>query len=343
LIFMLQKTPFEHNRELLAGMFPAMRYNGKEPFADWQARSAAKLQELLGLPFQKCDDRLTVQYKEKREGFTEIRFHFQSEDGYFVPCHLWIPEGKAEPIPVVICLQGHSKGMHISLGRPKYPGDEDSIKGGDRDFAVRTVKEGYCALTIEQRNFGECGGTEKGPDCYNSSMTALLIGRTTIGERVWDVQRAIDVLEKHFPQVDTQKIVCMGNSGGGTAAFYAACLERRIRYAMPSCAICTYEDSIAAMHHCSCNYVPGIRKYFEMGDLAGLIAPRYLVVVAGKDDPIFPLNGVQKSFDLVKSLYHAANVEERCKLVIGNGAHRFYADDAWPVMNKYLNDEGSLL
>ncbi|MGI6538986.1 MAG: acetylxylan esterase [Caldicoprobacterales bacterium] len=168
-------------------------------------------------------------------------------------------------------------------------------------------------------------------------MTALLIGRTTIGERVWDIQRAIDVLDKYFPQVDMDKIICMGNSGGGTATFYAGCLEPRIKYVMPSCAVCTYKDSIAAMHHCSCNYVPHIRKYFEMGDLAGLIAPRVLVIVAGKEDKIFPINGVIESYELAQSLYKAAGADGRCKLVIGEGGHRFYADEAWPVMNEFVN------
>jgi dienelactone hydrolase len=329
-------TPHKHNLSLLSAIKPAMRYDGSESFTSWQTCAREKLNELLGLPFQVCDDLFEIEYTEKRDGYTEIRFVFQSEEGYFVPCHLLIPDHKPEPIPVAICLQGHSKGMHISLGRPKYPGDEETINGGDRDFAIRIVKEGYCALAIEQRNFGECGGTEKGPDCYNSSMTALLIGRTTIGERVWDVQRAIDVLENHFHQIDTDNIICMGNSGGGTAAFYAACLEPRIKYAMPSCAVCTYEDSIAAMQHCSCNFVPNIRKYFEMGDLAGLIAPRYFVIVAGKEDPIFPINGVKESFELAKSLYAAAGAGDHCALVVGNGGHRFYADDAWPIMNDFV-------
>ena len=40
-----------------------------------------------------------------------------------------------------------------------------------------------------------------------------------------------------------------------------------------------------------CNYVPGILTQFDMGDIAGLIAPRPLVIVNGaKDDGIFPLN-----------------------------------------------------
>ncbi|UKI37697.1 MAG: hypothetical protein L6V93_06210 [Clostridiales bacterium] len=63
--------------------------------------------------------------------------------------------------------------MHISLGKIKYDGDEKLLYGGDRDFAVRAVKEGYTALCIEQRGFGECGGDEHGPQCHISTMANL--------------------------------------------------------------------------------------------------------------------------------------------------------------------------
>ena len=88
--------------------------------------------------------------------------------------------------------------------------------------------------------------------CDHASMTALLLGRTMIGERVWDVSRAIDALEE-FPEIDTSRIGCMGNSGGGTITFYATCLDGRISIAMPSCSICTLRDSIASVDHCADN------------------------------------------------------------------------------------------
>ena len=108
-----------------------------------------------------------------------------------------LPDGVENP-PVIICLQGHSTGMHISLGRPKFEGDEELISGGDRDFCVRAVKEGYAAIALEQRSFGECGDKN---GCFTHSLTSVLIGRTTIGERVWDVSRLIDVLQTEFKNV----------------------------------------------------------------------------------------------------------------------------------------------
>ena len=82
--------------------------------------------------------------------------------------------------------------------------------------------------------------------------------------------------------------------------------------------------------------MPGILRDFDMGDLAAMIAPRKLVVVCGKDDPIFPLAGVQETYGIIENGYHAAGVPDNCALVIGDGGHRFYADDAWPVMKRLL-------
>ncbi len=88
---------------------------------------------------------------------------------------------------------------------------------------------------------GACGSIHDGaPLCArrNAALPALLLGRTAIGERVWDVMRSLDAVERHFSdRVDLTNILCTGNSGGGTTAFYAACIDDRIRVVMPSCAV----------------------------------------------------------------------------------------------------------
>lgn len=330
------KTAFENSKELIQKVVPSMAYKG-ENIEAWKKASKEKLSELLGMDkFTSVPLELNIEYEKKLENATEIRFTFQSEEDYRVPCHLLIPDGVENP-PVIICLQGHSKGMHISIGQPKYPGDEESIKGGDRDFCVRAVKEGYAAIALEQRNFGECGGDEKGPHCGESSMTALLMGRTTIGERVWDVSRLIDVLYESFSdKLDLDNICCMGNSGGGTVTAYIAALEERIVLAMPSCAMCTYKDSIGAMFHCYCNYVPHIAEYFDMGDLMAMAYPKYFVQVSGKEDFIFPIKYAKEVFEHGKKAYADAGKEDRCVFIEGNGGHRFYADDAWPFVHKFI-------
>ena len=325
-----------YNLEIIENIHPEMRYDGKEDFKAWQAKARAKLAELLGMKnLRKSENNnFNLEYVKEEAEYTEYRFTLESEPGYIFPSVMRVPKGVEGKIPVILCLQGHSKGFHISLGTPIFEGDEATISGGDRDFVVRANKEGYAAIAIEQRNFGECGGTPKGPDCHVSSMSAIINGRTTIGERALDTSTVIDAIIEHFDFLDTDNIALMGNSGGGTATYYTACLDERVKLAVPSCAVCTYKHSIAAMKHCVCNFVPNIANYFDMGDLAGLIAPRKLIVVNGKNDDIFPEPGVIESFDIIKKMYAAAGAPDNCALVTGNGGHRFYADDAWPVMHK---------
>ncbi len=328
-------TTYENSKKLIQLQKPSMAFDGKD-FDGWKEKAREKLSELLGMnKFTKVEAKTEIEFEKTTDDYTEIRFSFQSEDGYRVPCHMLLPLNVKNP-PVIICLQGHSSGMHISLGRAKYEGDEKTISGGDRDFCIRAVKEGYGAIALEQRNFGECGGANT-PKCFESSMTALLMGRTTAGERVWDVCRLIDVIESEFSdRVDTEKICCMGNSGGGTATAYICALEDRIKLAMPSCAMCTYKDSIGAMNHCSCNYVPRIAEYFDMGDLMAMAYPKYFVQVSGINDPIFPLFGAEEVFNKGMAAYEVKGEKQRCTLVKGDGGHRFYADDSWPVVHKYM-------
>lgn len=326
------KTTFDYAKELIQNVKPKFAYKG-ENYDAWKVEARAKLSTLLGMDkFTKAALETEIEFTKRRDNCSETRFTFQSEEGYRVPCHLLLPDGVENP-PVIICLQGHSRGMHISLGTPKYEGDQNDINGGDRDFCVRAVKEGFAAIALEQRNFGEMGETR----CHEPSMTNLLMGRTTIGERVWDISRLIDVIETEFAdKVDASCISLMGNSGGGTATAYAAALEDRIVLAMPSCAMATFKDSIGAMHHCACNYVPNIANVFDMGDLMAMACPKYFVQVSGKEDPIFPLFAAKKVFEDGKKAYVEKGVEDKVALVEGDGAHRFYADDSWPIVHKFL-------
>lgn len=318
---------------------PILKFDESKDYDVWKESVRNKFTNLVGDMPDMVPPNIKIEWETDKDGYIEKRITFNSEEFVTVPCHLLVPKNAVRPCPVVICLQGHSTGMHISLGRPVYPGDDKTISGGDRDFALQIVKEGYAALVIEQRCFGERESEiekEFNLRCHHTSMAALLAGRTMVGERVWDVSRAIDVLE-NFDEIDINRIACMGNSGGGTATFYAACTDERIKIAMPSCSVCTYADSIGAMHHCHCNYIPAAAKYFDMGELSCLIAPRPLVVVAGREDKIFPIDGVKEVYAVIEKIYEKEGAPDKCKLVIGDGGHRFYADPSWDVFRSLVN------
>ncbi len=324
---------------------PLLRQSDKTDFFEWQKSARSKLRELLGLDIiPSCENDLKIINVTDCEDYTDTYFSFQSEPNYYVPCHMLKPKNISGNIPAIICLQGHSTGMHISIGVPKYDGDEEDISSGDRNYAQIAVRKGYCAIAIEQRYMGECGGTAEGTGCQLrpadsvNAMPALLFGRTAIGERVHDVIRIIDIITSNdsdmFSFIDSDDITVTGNSGGGTTTFYAACIEGRIKQAIPSCSVCTYKDSIVDLSHCGCNYIPSVARYFDMGDLAGLVAPRGLIIIAGKEDRIFPIDGVISTYNLAKSLYKKINADNKIDLKIGNGGHRYYADEAFEALEK---------
>ncbi len=327
----------------LADNIPLMRYNRSQIFEEWQKLARANLSELLGLDIiPQCDDDFEIKEITDCGDYTDTYFSFQSEPDYYVPCHMLTPKNAKGKLPTIICLQGHSTGMHISIGVSLYSGDDEDISSGDRDYARIAVQKGYCAIAVEQRYMGECGGTPEGPGCQHrpkdgiNALPALLFGRTAIGERVHDVSRVIDIIANKayslFDCIDTDDIMLTGNSGGGTTTFYTACIDERIKYAIPSCSICTYKDSIIDISHCGCNYIPSVARYFDMGDLAGLIAPRGLIIVAGKDDKIFPIDGVKATYNIAKSLFEASNAEHKLDFIIGNGGHRYYAKQTFEVL-----------
>jgi dienelactone hydrolase len=296
----------------------------------------AKLKELLG-GFD-CEAGLDVQIEKKCETgeFSETRYTFLSAGNERVPCHLLIPAGALKPCPAVICLQGHSRGMHISLNRPMFDGEAEKIVSLEQDFAIQALKQGFAALVIEQAGMGERSGRKDFlPACQIPAGKELLYGRTLLGRRVFDISRAIETLGL-FSGVDGEKITCMGNSGGGTAAFYAACLDVRIKAAMVSCSFCSYEKSIEVIEHCICNFIPGAKKWFEMADLTALITPRPLIVIAGRQDGIFPLEGVAGAFKTAEKIYADYGASDKLKLIIGEGGHRFYSEQGWKAFRAYM-------
>ncbi len=336
----------EYAATLYSKITPAFRHDGKASREAWQKPALEKLRALLGMERMvpaKEDGFAILREFDTPDGHA-LKFQFQSEEGYFVPCYLLLPKGREEEnLPVCICIQGHSSGMHNSValrqdGTPMDAEERKALRSGDRDFAVRAVKEGYAAFCIEQRYMGQVGTFREGPGCAKGvqAMATLMLGRCAIGERVWDVMRLIDLIEKRFPQYDTENLLCLGNSGGGTTTFYAACLEPRIRRAVPSCAFCTFQDSIVDLRHCACNYIPDIAYHFDMGDLAGLIAPRTLIIVHGDADEIFPDFGVRKAYAQAKAMFDFFGGE--IALVTGKGGHRFYAEKAWNAIRQ-LNKE----
>ena len=303
-----------------------MTFDPAADVAQWQQALRRRLIQMLALP---SGPHGPLEAEFDREGETDSfsidRIAFTSEPGERVPGYVLRPRRGRPPYPVMICLQGHSPGMHISLGRASNQRERQAIEGG-RDLALQAVAHGWAAVVIEQRAFGL--RAYQGLDCGDVSLAMLMLGRPITGGRVLDVMRAVDLIATQ-PDLDSARIGCMGNSMGGTVSFYAACVDPRIRLAVVSCSFGPLADTWMRTPHCACGYLPGIYAVADMPDLAGLIAPRHLLIVAGKKDPLAHFEGVVQGVERARQIFAAAGAPDRVRLVAGEEGHRFYPE-AWP-------------
>lgn len=325
----------------------ACRASSPEGVAAWQSAFRPRLRGLLGL------DRIAARglcalhprHLGDEDAGDHIReeWTIQSEPGFRVPFYLLRPKAAAGPRPLVLTPHGHGR-----AGKRTYAGlwaddrERRELEDGQRDVAVQAVREGYVAIAPDVRAFADLRlrqdrERDATSSCRTMQMHALLFGRTLVGERVWDISRLIDYAATR-PEVDASRVVITGNSGGGTVSLFAAACDERIGVAVPSCYFCTFEASIGSIHHCECNYVPGLLADAEMYDVAGLIAPRPFLAVAGREDPIFPHAAVVEAFGRLRAIYAAAGVPERCRLHTGEGGHRYYRAGVWPSVREWVGE-----
>ena len=312
----------------------------------WQKALRPELGRTLGLDVieQSCPGFKPVARQLDCEDLgwcTRERWEIRTEPDVLLPFIVMRPkdlEGKR--VPLMITPHGHGKNTESYAG--VYHNEKERFSGeeGERNIAVQAAEHGFIAIAPTARAFGKTRNAEDLSKDNNSSCRDLmlrdaLVGRTPVGDRVWDIMRLIDWALENLP-VDGKNIIVSGNSGGGTATFYAGAMDTRISQSLPASAFCGYEESIGLITHCACNYVPGAMRLGDMGDLAGLTAPRAFCAINGVQDPIFPIEGARKAFETVRKVYEAAGVPDNCRLFEGPEGHRYYKDGAWDFILSHL-------
>lgn len=334
-----------HDQALYERVRPEFEFQGTtlEQFQAWAGAFRPRLRQALGLDAiaaQTAGHQVKAERGEvvELEDHTRESWHLWVEPDVPLPFYLLRPKGAGGRHPLVLTPHGHNH-PHIYVGIAKNEQEQKSVQEGERDIAVQAVREGYLVIAPTARGFGETRTLQdqeeqKVSSCHTQLMHDLLVGRTPIGERVWDLSRLIDWALINL-DVDARRIAVTGNSGGGTVSLFAAACEERISAAMPGSYFCTFRGSIGAIHHCDCNYIPGILGLGEMYDIAGLIAPRPFLAIAGLQDPIFPIEHVRFAFQRLQRIYAAAGAAECCALYEGEGGHRYYKAPAWPFLRKW--------
>jgi dienelactone hydrolase len=279
----------------------------------WQGQLRAKLVELLGGFPERTPLKPSTLATKDFGGYRREKFVFESRPGVLVVAYLLTPTATAGPHPVVVCVPGHGRGVDDIVGIDEHGNDRSVKVDYEYDFAIQATEHGMAALAIEPMGFGyrrDPLTVKKGKEssaCQPVAGSALLMGQTMVGWRVWDVMRAIDWIETRA-ELDAKRVGCMGISGGGTVTQFASALDTRIKAAFVSGYLNTFRDSIMSMSHCIDNYVPGILNWAENYDVASLIAPRFFFSEGGDRDPIFPVHATRASFEKVKRVYEVFGV-----------------------------------
>lgn len=292
----------------------------------WQQRFREELTQILGIANRPLPEKPQVEAISvvDKGHYSEEKYVLHVDD-VLVPLYLLVPKS-APPHKAILAFHGHGMGVHLILGN--YASEEIRATNIalDENFAQRLAEDNYLVCAIEQRGFGERITEQvtegKNNSCRHLAFEYMMQGMTLMGERVRDGIASINYLLNR-EDIILDKLGCTGHSGGAATALFLSALDTRITVSVISGYFCDYKQSILGMAHCECNYVPNLLSLGDISDIAALIAPRPLRIVNGKQDPIFPLSGVEKPYQMLEQAYTIAGTSNACSLSLHQGGHQY--------------------
>jgi cephalosporin-C deacetylase-like acetyl esterase len=169
----------------------------------------------------------------------------------------------------------------------------------------------------------------------------LTAGITWPGVMLWDDLRTVDYLASR-PEVDAQRLGCVGLSVGGYRSFMLAALEPRLRVAVDVCWMTSYASQIRrnVVNTIGLTFhLTGLYRYMDLPDLAALIAPRSVLVISGSRDQLFSPDGVKAAFERIEGCFRKAGVPDRQRCHVYDAPHQFNLEmqaEAWEWMGRWL-------
>ena len=302
--------------------------------AEWGVRRAhilRNLQRVMGeLPDSSRRVPLDVEVvaEVKTPRYLRRKLTFAADEHDRVPAYLLIPHD-ADALPAMLCLH-----QTTPLGK-----DEPAGLGGDPHlhYADELARRGYVCLVPDYPSLGEYDyDFSRKDNAYASgSMKAL-----------WNNIRAIDLLES-LPEVDRDRIGCIGHSLGGHNALFTAVFDQRIKAVVASCAFSAFHDDDLPSWSGD-RTMPRIRDVygndpdrmpFDFHEVVAALAPRPFFLNAPIHDRDFDVVGVKKVLNHATGVYELLTAGDQMTAVFPNAPHDFpdvERNEAYDWLSKHL-------
>jgi dienelactone hydrolase len=324
----------------------AFRAKTAEEAAQWRVKTRRALDEALGFQdWPVVDPEPRTIESVDRGDYVREKVLLRTTPWTVMPVYILLPKALERPVATVIAFHGHGYGVKDIVGLWEDGSERNAPDGYHRDFAVALARRGFAVAAPEIACFGErqndytylgeIMSASAPTSCHHTAALAIHLGGSVLGLRVFEAKRLVDYLAT-WGETDPSRLGAMGISGGGMLTFFSTCLDERIRACVVSGYFSTFRESILGVDHCTCNYVPGLGRFGEMHDLAGLVAPRAMLVEAGSRDPLFPIAAVERGVARAREVYAVSGADGALQTDLFEGRHQISGAKAYDFLAEAL-------
>lgn len=288
---------------------------------DWARRRThiiANMETVMGaLPAR---PKVIVEYlgEEKTEHFLRKKLRFRAEGHEWIPAYLCLPLKKDGKPPAVLCL--HQTNGKLGCREPLGLGGSP-----DLHYAKHLAERGYVTLAPDYPSFGEYPYDFKASKFVSGTMKAI-----------WNNMLAIDLLCE-LPEVDRERIGCIGHSLGGHNSMFTAAFDNRIKAIVSNCGFNSFPKYYGGKLKgwTSDRYMPRIATQFELKpekvpfdfpEIVAALAPRAFLASAPLKDSNFEVSGVKDCIAAAAPVYELLGAREKLAANYPDCAHDFPAD-----------------
>jgi len=278
--------------------------------ADLAAKRRRELYGMLGdLPDRRRPIGGKKRSEQQRDGYVLETWELDLNGLEPVPAYVARPAVLSGRVPAIVF--NHSHGGGYKIGRQEFVDGRSYLQ--PIPYAKVLTDLGYVAIAIDHWVFGERSHTTEA-DMFKAMLWR---GQVLWGMMVYDSLRALDWLVAR-PDVDPSRIGTLGISMGSTMAWWLAALDERVKVTVDICCLTDFHTLLARKGlslHGLYYYVPGLINRFTTAQINALIAPRAHLGLAGLQDKLTPVEGLDIIDRQLTKTYAAAGHPERWKLL----------------------------